>query len=247
MLALVAPYGWPIARFFADALTAAGAAEPRLRDGRRLRKAPPRDPIEWDPEGMAGLLLPEGPLAAAFPEYEHRESQLQMLLAVAQILERGGRLVVEAGTGTGKSIAYLIPALGRALAQGEKVIVSTATHTLQEQLLTKDLPFLKQWLPWDFEAVLLKGRSNYLSLRRWRRYLAEPCHDSEELRFKLKGAVLAQRDRQRRPLRAAPAGPVRRSSGRASPRTRWTASASSARPRTATSTAPGPRLNGPTW
>jgi ATP-dependent DNA helicase DinG len=109
-----------------------------------------------------------------------------MLLAVAQILERGGRLVVEAGTGTGKSIAYLIPALGRALARGEKVIVSTATHTLQEQLLTKDLPFLKQWLPWEFEAVLLKGRSNYLSLRRWRRYLAEPCHDSEELRFKLK-------------------------------------------------------------
>src|SRR6202165_5252474 len=109
-----------------------------------------------------------------------------MLLAVAQILERGGRLVVEAGTGTGKSIAYLIPALGRALAKGEKVIVSTATHTLQEQLLTKDLPFLKEWLPWEFEAVLLKGRSNYLSLRRWRRYLAEPCHDSEELRFKLK-------------------------------------------------------------
>jgi Rad3-related DNA helicase/DNA polymerase III epsilon subunit-like protein len=186
MLALVAPYGWPVARFFAEALTAATAAEPRLRDGRRARPAVTREPIEWDPEGMAGLLLPEGPLAAAFPEYEHRESQLQMLLAVAQILERGGRLVVEAGTGTGKSIAYLIPALGRALARGEKVIVSTATHTLQEQLLTKDLPFLKEWLPWEFEAVLLKGRSNYLSLRRWRRYLAEPCHDSEELRFKLK-------------------------------------------------------------
>jgi len=186
MLALVAPYGWPIARFFAEALTAASAAEPRPRDGRRPRVAARREPVAWDVEEMAGLLLPEGPLAAAFPEYEHRESQLQMLLAVAQILERGGRLVVEAGTGTGKSIAYLIPALARALARGEKVIVSTATHTLQEQLLTKDLPFLKEWLPWEFDAVLLKGRSNYLSLRRWRRYLAEPCHDSEELRFKLK-------------------------------------------------------------
>ncbi|MDQ6919316.1 MAG: exonuclease domain-containing protein [Candidatus Dormibacteraeota bacterium] len=186
MLALVAPYGWPIARFFAEALTAPTAVEQRPRRGPRARLATPREPVEWDPDGMAGMLLPEGPLAAAFPEYEHRESQLQMLLAVAQILERGGRLVVEAGTGTGKSIAYLIPALGRALAQGEKVIVSTATHTLQEQLLTKDLPFLKEWLPWDFDAVLLKGRSNYISLRRWRRYLAEPCHDSEELRFKLK-------------------------------------------------------------
>jgi Rad3-related DNA helicase len=187
MLALVAPYGWPVARFFAEALTAVTPpTEPRLRRGGRRRAPEGREAIPWDPETLAGLLLPEGPLAAAFPEYEHRESQLQMLLAVAQIMERGGRLVVEAGTGTGKSLAYLVPAIGRALARGEKVVVSTATHTLQEQLLTKDLPFLREWLPWEFEAVLLKGRSNYLSLRRWRRYLAEPCHDSEELRFKLK-------------------------------------------------------------
>jgi Rad3-related DNA helicase len=65
-------------------------------------------------------------------------------------------------------------------------VVSTNTHTLQEQLMTKDLPGLREWLPWDFTACLLKGRSNYVSLRRWRRYLAEVCHDSEELRFKLK-------------------------------------------------------------
>ena len=187
MLALVAPYGWPIARFFAEALTApAPAAEARVRGGRSKPPPGPRPEVDWDPDGMAGLLLPEGPLAAAFPEYEHRETQLQMLLACAQILDRGGQLVVEAGTGTGKSIAYLIPAIGLALSRGEKVIVSTATHTLQEQLLLKDLPFLKEWLPWHFEAVLLKGRSNYLSLRRWRRYLGEPCPDSEELRFKLK-------------------------------------------------------------
>jgi len=186
MLALVAPYGWPVARFFADALTAVPATEPHLRQRPDRRAAAGRPQIPWDPQVLAGLLLPEGPLAAAFPEYEHRDSQLQMLLAVAQTMERGGRLVVEAGTGTGKSLAYLVPAIGRALARGEKVIVSTATHTLQEQLLTKDLPFLREWLPWEFEAVLLKGRSNYLSPRRWRRYLAEPCHDADELRFKLK-------------------------------------------------------------
>ncbi len=187
MLALVAPYGWPIARFFADALTAPSpVAEPTLASRLSPRPARARQPVAWDISEMAGLLLPEGALAAAFPEYEHRESQLQMLLAVAQTLERGGRLVVEAGTGTGKSIAYLIPAIARALARDEKVIVSTATHTLQEQLILKDLPFLREWLPWPFEAVLLKGRANYISLRRWRRYLAEPCQDSEELRFKLK-------------------------------------------------------------
>lgn len=186
MLALVAPYGWPTARFFAEALTApappppAAVAEPAA--GTSARRSAP----DWDVELLASLLRADGPLAAAFEGYEHREEQLQMLRAVAQIMERGGRLVVEAGTGTGKSLAYLLPALARSAGLGEKVIVSTATHTLQEQLLLKDLPSLRDWLPWDFQAVLLKGRANYISLRRWRRYLAEPCRDDEELRFKLK-------------------------------------------------------------
>src|SRR5207245_7438844 len=66
------------------------------------------------------------------------------------------------------------------------VVVSTNTHTLQEQLMVKDLPGLREWLPWDFKACLLKGRSNYVSLRRWRRYLVDPCKDADELMFKLK-------------------------------------------------------------
>jgi Rad3-related DNA helicase len=115
-----------------------------------------------------------------------------MLLAVAQIQGRGGSLVVEAGTGTGKSLAYLVPAIARALRRGERVVVSTYTVTLQEQLMNIDLPGLRQWLPWDFEACLLKGRSNYVSLRRWRRYLGEPCADADELRFKLKVMVWLQ-------------------------------------------------------
>src|SRR3981081_199199 len=112
-----------------------------------------------------------------------------MLLAVAQIQGRGGTLVVEAGTGTGKSLAYLVPSIARAVRPGERVVASTNTHTLQEQLIGKDLPGLREWLPWDFKAGLLKGRSNYVSLRRWRRYLAEPCGDEAELRFKLKVLV----------------------------------------------------------
>jgi predicted DnaQ family exonuclease/DinG family helicase len=188
MVALVAPYDWPVARFFADALTAANP-NPEPETAVRLEPAglgrsavtPPDDPYV-----LAGLLGPEGPLADLLPGYEHREPQLQMLLAVAQIQARGGTLVVEAGTGTGKSLAYLVPSIARAVRHRERVIVSTNTHTLQEQLMTKDLPGLRDWLPWDFKACLLKGRSNYVSLRRWRRYLAEPCKDSEELMFKLK-------------------------------------------------------------
>ncbi len=188
MLALVAPYEWPVARFFADALTASNpnpepATTVRIEAAGRGRAAelPPDDPT-----ALAGLLGPEGPLAGLIPGYEHREPQLQMLLAVAQIQARGGTLVVEAGTGTGKSLAYLVPSLSRAVAHKERVIVSTNTHTLQEQLMAKDLPGLRDWLPWDFKAVLLKGRANYISLRRWRRYLVDPCKDSEELMFKLK-------------------------------------------------------------
>jgi Rad3-related DNA helicase/DNA polymerase III epsilon subunit-like protein len=187
MLALVAPYEWSIARFFAEALTAPnpdpgpGAAD--VVDSTRGRSSePPPD----DPAVVAAVLGPEGPLAGLLPGYEHREPQLQMLLAVAQIQARGGILVVEAGTGTGKTLAYLVPSIARAVRHDERVVVSTNTHTLQEQLMSKDLPALREWLPWDFKACLLKGRSNYVSLRRWRRFLAEPCKDADELKFKLK-------------------------------------------------------------
>jgi DNA polymerase-3 subunit epsilon/ATP-dependent DNA helicase DinG len=187
MLALVAPYGWSIARFFADALTApnseANLTSDQVVDSARgeAAESPPDDPAL-----MSALLGPEGPLAGLLPGYEHREPQLQMLLAVAQIQARGGTLVVEAGTGTGKSLAYLVPSIARAVRHNERVVVSTNTHTLQEQLMVKDLPGLREWLPWDFKASLLKGRSNYVSLRRWRRSLAEPCKDADELKFKLK-------------------------------------------------------------
>jgi DNA polymerase III subunit epsilon len=191
MLALVAPYAWAEARFFAEALTqptpmatTAAAATQSAREGPR-----PDSPIGADPRELAALLGVDGPIAQALPDYELRDSQVQMLTAVAQILKRGGVLAVEAGTGTGKSLAYLIPLLARALAAGERAVVSTYTHTLQEQLLHKDLPALREWLPWHFKAVVLKGRANYISLRRWRRYLAAPCADAAELRFKLKVLV----------------------------------------------------------
>jgi predicted DnaQ family exonuclease/DinG family helicase len=187
MLALVAPYEWSIARFFADALTAPNpdpgpAAAEVFDSGHRKAADPPPD----DPGVMVALLGPEGPLAGLLPGYEHREPQLQMLLAVAQIQARGGTLIVEAGTGTGKSLAYLVPSIARAVRHHERVVVSTNTHTLQEQLMGKDLPGLREWLPWDFKACLLKGRSNYVSLRRWRRFIADPCKDADELKFKLK-------------------------------------------------------------
>src|SRR5207245_458262 len=118
---------------------------------------------------------------------------------------RGGTERVDAGAGRAIHVADCAVLRGRpqrpepgpharvdrarAVRHGQRVVVSTDTRTLQEQLMSKDLPGLREWLPWDFKACLLKGRSNYVSLRRWRRYLAEPCHDADELRFKLKVLV----------------------------------------------------------
>lgn len=113
-----------------------------------------------------------GHVARRLGAYESRPQQLEMAAAVEQAIEAGQHLIVEAGTGTGKSFAYLVPAILAATAkQGEggprrKVVISTHTISLQEQLIAKDIPFLNAVLPVEFSAVLVKGRSNYVSLRR---------------------------------------------------------------------------------
>jgi ATP-dependent DNA helicase DinG len=114
----------------------------------------------------ASILGPGGAVARRLPAYEHRSQQLEMAQAVAHAIERPGHLVVEAGTGVGKSFAYLVPAIIAAVEQSKTIVVSTHTIALQEQLLRKDIPFLRSVMPQEFSAVLVKGRSNYISLRR---------------------------------------------------------------------------------
>jgi ATP-dependent DNA helicase DinG len=116
-----------------------------------------------DPQAILG---PDGVIAGRLASYEHRDEQLKMAGAVARAIERPGHLVVEAGTGVGKSFAYLVPAIQAAVALKKKVVVSTHTIALQEQLIGKDIPFLRSVMGQEFSAVLVKGRSNYISLRR---------------------------------------------------------------------------------
>jgi len=110
-----------------------------------------------------------GPLATALSGFEPRDGQRRMAAAVADTIERGGTLLAEAGTGTGKTLAYLIPAI----LSRQRVLVSTGTKNLQEQIFFKDLPTLNDALGVPFTATLMKGRSNYLCLHRFQSFEAE--------------------------------------------------------------------------
>jgi ATP-dependent DNA helicase DinG len=112
-------------------------------------------------------------LLAKAKNFESRPQQQAMAGAIAHALEEERHLVVEAGTGVGKSLAYLVPAVRFALEQKKKAIISTHTINLQEQLLYKDIPILKKVLPDEFEAALMKGRQNYLCPRRLERALQQ--------------------------------------------------------------------------
>jgi len=113
----------------------------------------------------ADILGPSGPIASALEGYERRDEQLTMAAAVEAAFTEGRHLLVEAGTGVGKSFAYLVPAV-LAIQRRRRVVVSTYTIALQEQLMEKDLPFLRRHLKLPFRAVLGKGRNNYLCRRR---------------------------------------------------------------------------------
>jgi ATP-dependent DNA helicase DinG len=118
---------------------------------------------------ITSILGPEGLIAQRLASYEVRPQQLAMAEAVAEAIKDQLHLMVEAGTGVGKSFAYLVPAIQAAAGKEDcVVVVSTHTISLQEQLIHKDIPFLQQVMPQEFSAVLVKGRSNYLSLRRLR-------------------------------------------------------------------------------
>ncbi len=146
--------------------------------------------LKW----LSAFLGEGGAMAEVFPGYEHRPGQVSMMRRVAQALNDGEQVIVEAGTGIGKSIAYLLPAIIFALENSAPVVVSTNTINLQEQLMSKDIPALLQALAGashgaassDLQIAQLKGRSNYLCLRRWNSWRQTPGLPWDEARFLLR-------------------------------------------------------------
>lgn len=169
------------------------------RLGRAERRRYDDELNHWSIENIANLMEPDGAFSKAFEGFEFRQEQVDMLRKVSQAIFEGRKLVVEGGTGVGKSMAYLLPSALFAAARGLRVIISTNTINLQEQLIRKDIPALIKVLEGSglveeglIKATLLKGRTNYLCLRRWN-YLAHTENlSADESRLLSKTAVWLQ-------------------------------------------------------
>lgn len=166
-----------------------------LRDRPREEELEPTGSLEdISDDAVQQILGPGGSLAEVIPGFERREQQQQMAEAVAHAINESGQLLVEAGTGTGKSLAYLVPAALSAAERGQTAVLSTNTLALQDQLLRKDVPDLASALERaqvgkQVGVVAVKGRANYLCLRRWFAWERQPSLDIDEA--SLKGKVLA--------------------------------------------------------
>ena len=209
---------------------------PRVRRRCPARPAPDPRPRRRD-RAAAARATSRGPSSSRWP----RRS--------ARAIESTAHLMVEAGTGVGKSFAYLVPAILAAAEAGKKVVVSTHTISLQEQLLQKDLPFLRAVMPQEFSAVLVKGRSNYISLRRLDAAVARAgatFQQPEEFDQLAEIRLWAGRTERRQPV-GPRLPPVAGASGTPSPARTATAWAGSARgTRTASTSRPGGGCGRPT-
>ncbi len=186
--------GWPETLFFEDVL--AEKAKTAFTGGKKPRRVsrlfkpdkltgkpliPEETPKPLDDALIAGMIQPGGNFERAFPGFEFRPQQVEMLTAVTQAFNNGEHLLVEAGTGTGKSVAYLLPAVFWAHENGRRVVVSTNTINLQDQLINKDIPELQKTLPFEIRAAVRKGRSNYLCTRLFQKMRHDGPSSADEM------------------------------------------------------------------
>lgn len=206
LLATTSPtVDWPLRFLFEDALEQAPSTQPRRFASAPIWRTPekqhppalPREPLPVNavsPTLIDHFFASDGPLAAQFgSEFETRPGQLAMAHQVLQALNEGEHLLIEAGTGTGKSLAYLLPAACWSVANQQRVVIATNTLTLQDQLLHKELPQLHALLAAaEVEhprVALLKGRSNYLCTRRLHTWRTSHRLNASELTFLAKVLV----------------------------------------------------------
>jgi len=172
------------------------AMDRSILDGYTTRNLPPLTPAHeitpLDSDEIASILEIGGAFSRYFPAYEYRPQQVEMLRAVTRSLSENHHLMVEAGTGTGKSMAYLLPAAFWSLQNGLRVVISTNTINLQDQLINKDVPDLRAALGIDLHAAVMKGRSNYMCPRRLEGLRRRGPDGPDELRVLAKVLVWLQ-------------------------------------------------------
>ncbi|MFZ0531903.1 MAG: helicase C-terminal domain-containing protein [Anaerolineales bacterium] len=165
-------------------------------DGYDSRDLTPLSPnsqqVSLDPDEVASALELGGIFSHHFPNYEYRPQQIEMLRAVTRALSENRHLLVEAGTGIGKSMAYLLPAALWALKNGQRVVISTNTINLQDQLINKDIPDLRSAMGINLSAAVMKGRSNYLCPRRLENMRRRGPDNADEIRVLSKVLVWSQ-------------------------------------------------------
>jgi DNA polymerase-3 subunit epsilon/ATP-dependent DNA helicase DinG len=197
------PFDWDAQWLFQEVLKEHARQGIKARSGEKLTLVPalnetynlnarldPLDPpVPLDPEEVAALLEYGGPFARYFENYEQRPQQVEMLRAVTMAISNSQHFLIEAGTGTGKSFAYLVPAALWAMQNQQPVVISTNTINLQDQLSKKDIPDLCQALGINLQAVVLKGRSNYLCPRRLEAMRRRPPDTPDETRVLAKVMV----------------------------------------------------------
>lgn len=185
----------------ADEMVATGGQDGMISRGPIFTSAPPQPPRgrgeaselqPLDAEDVAAMLQHGGSFSKHIVEFEHRSQQVEMARAVTEAISVGKHLLVEAGTGTGKSIAYLLPAALWALKNDKRVVVSTNTINLQDQLIFKDLPDLQIAIGQPIRAAVLKGRNNYLCPRRLVALRRRGPESPDELRVLAKVLVWLQ-------------------------------------------------------
>lgn len=139
---------------------------------------------EFTPDNVAAIFQPSGPIDKVISDYHYRNEQVSLAKEITNALVNNEFLVAEAGTGVGKTLAYLVPAVYWAVQESDRVVVATRTRALQQQIMEKDIPALRDILPFDFEAAEMKGRENYLCWNKYQSILGgRRSLESEEQRF----------------------------------------------------------------
>ena len=151
-------------------------------DGEQYELKPAEYPKELDSEKLSEIISEGGAFSQHLERFEPRDQQIEMLQTVANAFSQGHHMLIEAGTGTGKSFAYLIPAFQWAMQNGERVVISTNTINLQDQLINKDIPELEEILETELRATVQKGRSNYLCPRSFAAMQQRQASTPEEMR-----------------------------------------------------------------